>query len=86
MKKAPPYVTISDDYAMLRLADGTTFYYGYEEVLEDEWCFKVQEDGYTAIITFSQLGMREGSQFSDMAGCLLKGMGIYLQGKKAFGK
>ncbi len=69
----------ASDYAILESAD-LWFYYGYEEELDDEWCFVVKKNDHRGEEIFrlktSELG-------GDSNGCpevyLLRGIGKWLE-------
>ena len=66
----------ASDYASV-CGGKTSFYFGYEETLGDEWCFVAKVDGKETIrIPQSKLGVGGGSDMSDF---LLAGISLWLE-------
>ena len=70
-------ISISDDYASVDV-NGISFYYGYEETIENgEWCFQAKTKGGKEItLPFSRLGARDSF---DCGECLLAGIALLFE-------
>lgn len=52
-------IYVASDYAGLS-GGGVEFYFGYEETLDDEWCFVVKERGVETLrLPQSKLGVKD---------------------------
>jgi hypothetical protein len=69
----------SDDYAILD-SGRYYFYYGYEEEIDDEWCFVVKENNKILLkITTSEIERKiDGFRLNSTQDYLLSGIGIWL--------